>query len=90
MFRTLKELLFPFTVIARELTILRELYELELSSHTPPIRRITEKPSASDTEVSYTGDEKKESPSEQLIEMWQREQDDDDYDGSTPNPSGGF
>jgi len=80
-FKSLKELLFPFSVIAKELTTLRELYELELSSRTSPIRRITEKPKASDTEVSYMDDDnKKRSPSQELVEVWQREQDDyDDY-----------
>ena len=54
----IKRLLFilrPFGVIARELTILRELYELELNSRTPPIYRQTEKPSQRDTEVTYSG-----------------------------------
>ena len=90
MFQALSRLLFPFSVIARELTTLRELYELELSSRTPPIMRVTEKPRASDTEVSYMDEEKKQSPSDELMEAWQREQEDDDNDGSTPDPSGGF
>ena len=68
----------------------RELYELELSSRTPPIMRVTEKPRASDTEVSYMDEEKKQSPSDELMEAWQKEQEDDDNDGSTPDPSGGF
>jgi hypothetical protein len=84
-FKSLKELLFPFSVIAKELTTLRELYELELSSRTPPIRRITEKPKASDTEVSYMDDDnKKRSPSQDLVEAWQREQDDHDDYGNEP------
>ena len=90
MFQALSRLLFPFSVIARELTTLRELYELELSSRTPPIMRVTEKPRASDTEVSYMDEEKKQSPSDELMEAWKREQEDDDNDGSTPDPSGGF
>lgn len=91
MFQALRQLLFPFSVIAKELTTLRELYELELSSRTPSIIRITEKPKASDTEVSYADDDnKKRSPSQDLVEAWQREQDDDYYDGSTPSSTGGF
>jgi len=91
MFKALKQLLFPFSVIAQELTTLRELYELELSSRTPPIIRITEKPKASDTEVSYAdGDNKKKQPAQDLVEAWQREQEDDYYDGSAPGTTGGF
>lgn len=91
MFKVLSRLLFPFSVIAKELTTLRELYELELSSRTPPIRRVTEKPRASDTEVSYMDeDNKKRSPSEDLVEAWQREQEDDDYDRHPPDVTGGF
>lgn len=55
MIRVLLAALRPFAAIARELAILRELYELELSSRTPPIYRVTEKPSKRDTEVSYSG-----------------------------------
>lgn len=90
MFDSLRQLLFPFSVIAKELTTLRELYELELSHHTPPIIRVTEKPSVSDTEVSYAGEDKKRSPSQELVEAWQREQEDDYDDGSTPGTTGGF
>jgi len=54
-------LLAPFAVIARELTILRELYELDLGSRQPPLYRITETPSIRDTEVSYAG-EKDDTP----------------------------
>lgn len=51
----------PFGTIARELQIIRELYELELAAHTDhqgrpdPIRRVTEAPSKNDTEVTYAG-----------------------------------
>jgi hypothetical protein len=45
----------PFAAIARELRIIRELYELDLESREKPIYRITEKPSKKDTEVSYSG-----------------------------------
>ena len=33
-----------------------ELYELDLGSRTPPIYRLTEKPSRHDTEVTYMDD----------------------------------
>lgn len=89
MLKALQSLLFPFTVIAQELTTLRELYELELSSRTPAILRVTEKPKASDTEVSYMGDEDKKSRSAELVEAWQREQD-DDTDEYPSNTAGGF
>jgi len=56
-------LIHPFGVIARELTLLRELYELELSARTPPIRRITESPSSKDTEVFYGVEEEKRTES---------------------------
>jgi hypothetical protein len=46
----------PFASIARELRIIRELYELDLASRRPdPIYRLTEKASKKDTEVSYSG-----------------------------------
>lgn len=54
----------PFQTIARELQILRELYELELAARTDsrgnpaPIYRITESPGRRDTEVTFAGDEK--------------------------------
>lgn len=78
MLKYLKDLLFPFTVIAQELSTLRELYELELASQMPPIRRVTEKPKASDTEVSYMGEEKKPTLSQSLVDAWTREQEDED------------
>lgn len=53
MIRALLLLVWPFHSIARELRILRELYELDLASRNPPIYRLTEQPSAADTEVSY-------------------------------------
>lgn len=43
----------PLRVIARELAIIRELWELELAARQPPIYRVTAKPKAKDTEVSY-------------------------------------
>jgi hypothetical protein len=45
----------PLGTIARELTILRELYEAELSAREHPIYRVTEKPRKDDTEVTYAG-----------------------------------
>lgn len=45
----------PLREIAKELRILRELYELDLSQRERPVIRSTEKPSKSDTEVSYMG-----------------------------------
>ncbi len=55
MLRTLLALFRPLTAIARELRILRELYELDLESRTPPIYRVTETPSKRNVEISYTG-----------------------------------
>lgn len=60
----------PFAEIAKELRIIRELYEAELSERyilqrdgdrlaPAPIRRVTEKPSRHDTEVTYAGDNPK-------------------------------
>lgn len=47
--------LHPFWVIAQKLSIIAELYELELANRNPPIRRVTEEPSQKDTEVTYAG-----------------------------------
>lgn len=41
------------TVIARELTTLRRLYEADLMQRDPPIWLVSEKPRKGDTEVSY-------------------------------------
>jgi hypothetical protein len=57
MLSQLKDLLFPFMEIAKELRILRELYELDLANREVPIRRVTEEPTKYDTEISYSGDE---------------------------------
>lgn len=59
MLRLLLNLLRPLPEIARELRLLRELYELDLASRTPPVYRLTEKPSQRDTEVSYQGQEER-------------------------------
>jgi len=53
MLRLLLSFLRPLPQIAAELRLLRELYELELSSREKPIYRLTEKPSKRDTEVLY-------------------------------------
>lgn len=52
----------PLHVIAKELTAIRELYELELNNRMVhpadverPLMRITEKPKKGDVEVSYQG-----------------------------------
>ena len=55
MLRTLLALMRPLHSIARELRIIRELYELWLWQQDPPIYRVTEKPHQSDTEVTYSG-----------------------------------
>lgn len=43
-------------LIAKELVIMRELYEADLMSRDVPVMRITQKPRESDTEVSYMGE----------------------------------
>lgn len=53
MLRTLLAIFRPLTTIARELHILRELYEADLA--TRQIYRLTEKPAKDDTSVSYAG-----------------------------------
>jgi len=55
MLRALLAIFRPMATIARELTTLRELYELDLGSRQPPLFRVTEKPNKRDTEVSYSG-----------------------------------
>lgn len=59
MLRTLLSLVRPFGNIARELRIIRELYEADLASRQTPIYRVTESPSKLDTEISYAGVEDK-------------------------------
>ena len=60
MLKWLQSFFHPWQTIAQELTILRELFELELASRKPPIYRITEKPSRDDTTVTYVGEDDKE------------------------------
>ena len=62
MLRALLAIFRPLYTIAKELTTIRELYELELSErYVPdqskhlPLIRITEKPKKGDVEVSYQG-----------------------------------
>lgn len=55
MLRILLALVRPLAQIAKELRVIRELYEMELESRQPPIYRVTEKPSKHNTEISYTG-----------------------------------
>jgi hypothetical protein len=67
-------LFLPFATIARELQILRELYELELAAHTDrfgnpdPIRRVTETPGRRDTIVTYAGDDEKSRAVDEVLE----------------------
>lgn len=75
-FNRLKDIFLPFSQIAKELAIIREMYELELSSRNPPIIRVTEEPRRGDTEVSYTDDKPKaKSALKRMLEGW------DDEDG---------
>lgn len=62
MIRALLAIFRPLYTIAKELTTIRELYELELSErYVPdqskhlPLIRITEKPKKGDVEVTYQG-----------------------------------
>jgi hypothetical protein len=70
----IQETLVPFSVIARELTTLRELYELELSSRKPPIIRVTESP-GDDTEVMYGVEPKRRK--DELEELWENSESSD-------------
>lgn len=56
MIKRLLQIFTPFAVIAKELTILRELYEADLASRETPVIRITQSPKKSDTEVFYGDD----------------------------------
>lgn len=58
----------PFAVIARELTSLRELYEADLAARDKPVYRVTQDPSSSDTEVTYSGEEKPRTPLQRLLQ----------------------
>ena len=74
--RTAFALLRPFRTIARELTRLRELYELELACRTPPIMLVTEEPGRSDTEVSYSGVRDERKPWRRGTDEWGAEGED--------------
>jgi hypothetical protein len=78
MWLKLMRVLAPFSQIARELTIIRELYEAELASYNPPIIRITEKPKKSDTTVTYMGDEPKKTMVDKLKHLLGEVEDEDD------------
>lgn len=65
----IKDTVAPFTSIASELRLLRELYELDLSSRSPAVIRITEAPKRTDTEVTYMDDPpKKKSAKDKFME----------------------
>jgi len=55
MFRLLRAFFRPMKVIAEELKIIRQLYELDLASRERPIFRQTETPTKGDTTVTYAG-----------------------------------
>ena len=55
MIRLLLSIFRPLGVIAKELTILRQLYEADLAAREQPIYRVTEKPTKDDTVVTYAG-----------------------------------
>ncbi len=56
--RLIRAIFSPMKLIAAELRIIRELYELELESRNPPIMRVTETPNPRfDTEIFMPGDE---------------------------------
>lgn len=55
MFKAILDFLSPLQTIAKELRIIRKLYEADLSHRQHPIYRITHRPKKSDTQVYYTG-----------------------------------
>lgn len=55
MLKRLANLITPFSIIAKELTIIRELYEADLDNRK--IYRVTEKPGKSDTEITFVGED---------------------------------
>ncbi len=80
MIRRLLELFAPFTVIAKELTAIRELMEADLASREKPVYRVTEAPSKYDTEVTYAGEEPKKNAMARLLfgEEYDPDEDTDD------------
>jgi hypothetical protein len=76
------EAFFPLTTIAKELTAIRELYELDLGSRRPPVYRVTETPGKSDTSVTYTDDEVKSRNAlhKVMATVMGQIEDDDEYD----------
>jgi len=73
MFRRLLDAVVPFSQIAAELRILRELYEMDLASRHPPLVRVTEPAGRSDTEVTYMG-EPSRSAVQKLLDQWEQEE----------------
>jgi len=69
-----QDILHPFASIAQELRIIRELYEADLASRTPPVYRVVEDPTDGDTTVTY-GDGKptKRTKADDLAESWAAE-----------------
>lgn len=63
MIKTILAFLKPLHTIAKELTTIRQLYELDLANRVVdpkhverPLMRVTEKPKKGDVEVTYQGD----------------------------------
>ena len=78
MFKLIR-LLVALPTIAKEITLIRQLYELDLGSRNPPVYRITETPSPKDTEVSYTDDFKpKKSALDRIKEVLNGDDDEDE------------
>lgn len=72
--QSIKDTLAPFTSIASEIRILRELYELDLASRNPAIIRVTEAPNKNDTEVTYMDDApKKKSAKDKFLESMEED-----------------
>lgn len=72
MWNKLLSIFSPFSLIAKELSIIRELYELDLASRRPPIYRFTESPGKRDTEVTYTMDEEEEAENDRQKNILKR------------------
>jgi len=71
---TIREWLNPLATIAHELSILRELYEMDLASRTPPLIRITETPGRSDTTVSYGEEDENKGKLKDLMDAWNEDE----------------
>ena len=66
----IRDLLLPFSSIAQELRILRELYELDLANRNPPTIRITEAPKKGDTEVLWDELTEEQTKLKELQDSW--------------------